>query len=254
MSGESTSPGRPGLPEVDVREHGGKKDGERQVMDRRLFMQLLVYDCPRDRDPEECFTALTRALTEARIPSVVYEDMNAPLGLGLLTWSEDPQHFVRDVRPLFRSPALRALAQRPEYTMIGRSYSSGYEPNLEHSLLRRPIENVSNEAWPWAIWYPLRRSGAFARLERAEQASALREHAAIGMAYGQKDLAHDVRLACFGLDAKDNEFVIGLVGRDLHPLSHVVQAMRSTRQTSEYITQMGPFFTGYARFRFGGAR
>jgi chlorite dismutase len=40
------------------------------------------------------------------------------------------------------------------------------------------------------------------------------------MAYGAQELAHDVRLACHGLDAGDNEFVIGLVGRELHPLSH----------------------------------
>jgi chlorite dismutase len=29
----------------------------------------------------------------------------------------------------------------------------------------------------------------------------------------------------------------------------VVQRMRSTRQTSQYITQMGPFFVGRAVFR-----
>jgi hypothetical protein len=38
----------------------------------------------------------------------------------------------------------------------------------------------------------------------------MREHAQIGMAYGQQELAHDVRLACHGLDAEDNEFVIGV--------------------------------------------
>jgi chlorite dismutase len=72
------------------------------------------------------------------------------------------------------------------------------------------------------------------------------------MAYGQKDLAHDVRLACHGLDSADNEFVIGLVGKDLHPLSHLVQAMRKTRQTSEFIAKMGPFFVGYAAHRSAG--
>ena len=36
----------PGLPEIDVREYGGKKDGVRQQSDRRLFMQLLVLDVP----------------------------------------------------------------------------------------------------------------------------------------------------------------------------------------------------------------
>lgn len=249
-----TTDSRPGLPEVDVREHGGKKDGERQVMDRRLFMQLLVFDAPPDRDPEEPIGALEKALADARIPSVVYEDMDAPLGFALLTWSDDPAHFVKTVRPLFRSREVRGLSLRPDFTMIGRTYASGYEPNLEHWLLERPVEHVLHPEWPWAIWYPLRRSGAFARLERAEQAAILREHAAIGMAYGQKDLAHDIRLACHGLDAKDNEFVIGLVGKELHPLSHVVQTMRSTRQTSEYISQMGPFFTGYARHHVGAAR
>ena len=99
------------------------------------------------------------------------------------------------------------------------------------------------------MWYPLRRSGAFAKLEPREQAGILREHGIIGRAYGAQDLAHDVRLACHGLDARDNEFVIGLVGKDLHPLSHIVQAMRKTRQTSEFISQMGPFFIGHVAFR-----
>ena len=97
----------------------------------------------------------------------------------------------------------------------------------------------------WHVWYPLRRKGAFAKLEPIDQGHILREHAALGMAYGQQELAHDVRLACHGIDAGDNEFVIGLVGKDLHPLSHLVQAMRKTRQTSEFIEKMGPFFVGY---------
>ncbi len=56
----------------------------------------------------------------------------------------------------------------------------------------------------------------------------------VGRRYGAKaDFAHDVRLARHGLDPHDNDFVIGLVGKELHPLSHVVQAMRATRQTAE---------------------
>jgi chlorite dismutase len=99
------------------------------------------------------------------------------------------------------------------------------------------------------VWYPLRRTGEFARLEPHEQSQILREHAQLGMAYGAQELAHDIRLACHGLDAGDNEFVIGLVGRELHPLSHLVQAMRKTRQTSEFIAKMGPFFVGYVLHR-----
>ena len=37
-------PKAPGLPMMDVRETGGKRDGVRQSSDRRLFMQLLVAD------------------------------------------------------------------------------------------------------------------------------------------------------------------------------------------------------------------
>ena len=55
-----------------------------------------------------------------------------------------------------------------------------------------------------------------------------------------------MRLACHGIDTNDNEFVIGLIGKDLHPLSHLVQTMRKTRQTSEFMQHMGPFFIGHA--------
>ena len=103
-----------------------------------------------------------------------------------------------------------------------------------------------NAAWPWAIWYPLRRAGAFARLTAQEQGAILREHGTLGRGYGDADLAHDVRLACHGLDAHDNDFVIGLVGRELHPLSHLVHAMRKTSQTSMYLQSLGPFFVGHA--------
>ena len=60
------------------------------------------------------------------------------------------------------------------------------------------------------------------------------------------DLAHDIRLACHGLDTHDNDFLIGLVGKELQPLSHLVQTMRKTVQTSEYMASLGPFFVGHA--------
>ena len=40
--------------------------------------------------------------------------------------------------------------------------------------------------------------------------------------------------------------MIGLVGHDLRPLSHLVQAMRKTVQTSQYVQTLGPFFVGHA--------
>ncbi len=242
----------PELPEVDVRERGRPRDGVPQVMDRRLFMQLLGFRAPGGVGAERAARELAEGLGGAGVPGVVYADVNDPRGLALLTMSEDPADFVTKVRPLFGRGALAELELRPELTMFGRSYSSGFEDDLEHWLLRRPRETALHEGWDWAVWYPLRRSGAFSRLEGRDKGAILHEHALIGRAYGAKDLAHDIRLACHGLDAADNEFIIGLVGAALHPLSHVVQAMRSTRQTAEYIDQMGPFFVGRVAHRVGG--
>ncbi len=240
--------GTPGLPDIDTNEYGGKKDGVRQAMDRRLFMQLLVFDTV---DVAHAMHDLETGLRAALIPAVIYADASNPRGMGLLTWGEDPARFVREVRPIFQKGALASATMRNDFEMLGRTYSTGHEPDLHHTLLQRPIERVTDQECPWHVWYPLRRSGAFAKLEGIEVSHMMREHAAIGMAYGQKGLAHDVRLACHGLDAKDNEFVIGLIGKELFPLSHLVQAMRKTRQTSEFITQMGPFFVGYATSRVG---
>lgn len=234
-----------GLPTIDVAEYGGKREGVRQTSDRRLFMQLLVFDAPQGESGDRLGKALAEGCARGRVPAIVYADASEPRGVGLLTWSEDPTHFVRAVRPLFAADDLVRATARPGFAMLGRTYSTGHEPELEWTLLKRPIVNVTNERYRWHVWYPLRRTAAFARLEPHEQSQILREHAQIGMAYGAQDLAHDVRLACYGLDAADNEFVIGLVGRELYPLSHLVQAMRKTRQTSEFIEKMGPFFVGH---------
>ena len=153
------------------------------------------------------------------------------------------------MRPLFAEGTLATVHANNEYAMIGRAYSTGHEPDLAYVMLKRPIDNVMNQSYPWHVWYPLRRKGSFAKLEPIDQSHILREHASLGMAYGAQELAHDIRLACHGLDGGDNEFLIGLVGKELHPLSHLVQAMRKTRQTSEFIAKMGPFFVGHVAHR-----
>jgi hypothetical protein len=237
---------------IDVSERGAPVDGQPQVMNRRLFMQLLVCEAERELGVPDATKNLKAALERRKAACVVYADVNNPHGLGVLSWSEDPSDFVTKIRPVFQEPELHGLRLRHDFSMLGRTYSSGFEPDLQYWLLDRPRETALNEAWPWAVWYPLRRSGAFEKLEGREKATILREHAAIGKAYGAQDLAHDIRLMCHGLDANDNEFVIGLIGKDLQPLSHVVQAMRKTRQTAEFIVQMGPFFVGRALFRNAG--
>ena len=191
--------------------------------------------------------ARSRALA-TRVDGVIYADIHAPRGFGLLVWSEDPALFPDLLRPRLDhyAPGLRA---RAGWSMLGRTYSTGYEDDLDFWLLRRPRETALNPAWSWALWYPLRRTGAWNRLDGRERGGILREHGEIGKSYGRADLAHDIRLACHGLDPADNEFVIGLVGGDLHPLSRVVQDMRGTRKTAEYMEKMGPFFVGRKLFQ-----
>ena len=225
---------------IDVNEKGAERGGSEQTLNKRLFMQLQVFGGCAEAD------VLISEIQRRGVEAVLYHDINDPKGLGILAMSEDPAFFVTEARELLNAEAFRVLKHKPEYTMLGRTYSSGYESDLEDWLLLKPRRAVLNRAWPWAIWYPLRRTGEFARLDPKEQTSVLREHAAIGRAYGEADLAHDIRLACHGLDARDNEFVIGLVGKELHPLSHIVQTMRKTRQTAQFIQSMGPFFIGYA--------
>jgi Chlorite dismutase len=221
---------------IDIREHGVRQ----QISDRRLFMQLHVFTGCLDTKP------LVHELEASRQEAVLYRDVNDPRGVGVLTLTEDPVRLVQGLRELLNAEPFTGLGYRAEFTMLGRTYASGFEIDLEDWLLRRPRRTVMNPAWPWGIWYPLRRVGAFARLSPQEQGAIIREHSALGRAYGEADLAHDVRLACHGLDVHDNDFVIGLVGRDLHPLSHLVQAMRKTIQTSQYIHTLGPFFVGHA--------
>ena len=222
----------------DLSEKGGIKNGQPQRSDRRLFMQLLVFGgCPDGG-------VVASALQGSGLDAVVYEDVSDPRGVAVLTLSETPEVFVETLRPILNTAAGAGLSLKPEYTMLGRTYAIGYEPDLQDTLVDRPRRTVLNPDWRWGIWYPLRRSGRFAQLPEQEQRTILAEHGAIGMAFGAGDLAHDVRLACHGLDRDDNDFVIGLIGKDLFPLSAVVQAMRKTQQTALYLDRLGPFFVG----------
>ncbi|HZE95909.1 MAG TPA: chlorite dismutase family protein [Planctomycetota bacterium] len=222
----------------DLREKAVNPKGDTQISEKRLFLQLQVYTgCP---DPKP----LAEALKASGLESVLYLDVNDPRGVAVLAMSEDPALFAGPFRDLQNRAPFASLTRRPELTMIGRTYATGREPNLDYMLLKKPRQTALNPDWPWAVWYPLRRKPTFAVLEPAEQGKILYEHATIGMAFGAADAAHDIRVSCYGLDQDDNEFVIGLIGKDLTPLSQCVQEMRKTQQTAKYIKKLGPFFVG----------
>jgi len=226
--------------ELEIGEQGKNASGESVSLDRRLFMQLLAFGGVQDSE------LLVAALENAGIQGALYADLNDPFGVALLTFSDDPDYFLSDVRHLLTNAPFAGLTPKPEYTLLGRSYSIGYETDLAETLIKRPIRHATNPDWPWAIWYPLRRSGQFEQLPASEQRTILMEHGGIGRAYGKADLAHDVRLSCHGLDKNDNDFIAGLMGKELAPLSKIVQRMRRTQQTSLYLEKLGPFFIGKA--------
>lgn len=225
-------------PALDVREKGAPREGGVQTSDRRLFVQFLALG--------ECEEPATvgRALEAAGLVGAIYADLHDPRGIGVAVLDENPDTFVTGLRDVFLKPPLAGLRLKPELALLGRTYGSGFEPNLEDWLLHRPRRVILGEAARWAIWYPLRRLGTFAMLPAEEQGAILREHGRIGHAFGEAGLVQDIRLACFGLDRDDNDFVIGLLGRELHPLSACIQAMRGARQTAQYMQRMGPFFIG----------
>jgi len=216
----------------------GRRGGQAISLDRRLFMKFTAFG--RCADPH----AAIAALTEDGVAGALYLDANDPQGIGVIVMSEDPDYFVTTLRTLFNRRPFADFTHKAEFDMLGRTYSIGYEPDLEDSLFTKPRSKLLNAANQWAVWYPLQRSKKFQTLPADHQRRILAEHGSLAKRYGSGGHAADVRLACHGLDKNDNDFVVGLLGPALHPLSAVVQEMRRTEQTSQYLDSLGPFFVG----------
>src|SRR5688572_29959604 len=129
----------------DISERGGVKNGQPQRSNERLFMQLLAFGGCTDA------RALADTLTRAGLDAVLYEDLNDPRGVALLALSQDPAVFLDSLRPVLNTAPFAALTQKPEYTMLGRTYAIGYEPDLAETLLERPRRTVLNPAWMWGV-------------------------------------------------------------------------------------------------------
>ncbi len=216
----------------------GLKDGQPVSLDRRLFMKFTAFTGCADT------AEASAALAAAGVEGALYLDANDPKGIGLIVLSEDPDYFVSTLRAVFNAPPFSSLMHKPEFDMLGRTYSIGYEPDLEDTLLIKPRSKTLNPAFPWAVWYPLQRAKSFQTLPESKQRQILGEHGTLAKRFGFAGLAADVRLACHGLDKHDNDFIIGLLGPNLFPLSAVVQEMRKTEQTAQYLDSLGPFFVG----------
>lgn len=216
----------------------GRRGKEVISLDRRLFMKFTAFTGVDDA------AAAVAAVEASGLTAAVYADANDPYGIGIMVASEDPSAFVSVLREVFAAEPFAHFEHKPEFDMLGRSYSIGYEPDLEFTLLTRPCNNLTDPRNQWVVWYPLMRAKKFYVLPEDKQKSILGEHGTLAKRYGAGGHATDIRLACHGLDKNDNDFIVGLLGPNLHPLSAVVQEMRRTEQTSQYLDRLGPFFIG----------
>jgi Chlorite dismutase len=222
----------------------GRRNGQVISLDRRLFMKFTAFGrCLDSR-------AAVKALAEDGVRGALYVDANDPQGIGVMVAAESPEYFVSNLRALFSQPPFEGLAHKAELDMLGRTYSIGYEQDLEDTLFKRPLSKLLDPKNVWSIWYPLQRAKKFQALPPEHQRKILAEHGTLAHRYAGH--AADVRLACHGLDKNDNDFIVGLLGAQLHPLSAIVQEMRKTEQTSQYLDSLGPFFVGRAVWQSAG--
>jgi chlorite dismutase len=218
----------------------GRRGGQEISLDRRLFMRFTAFGGCVDIE------VVGAALAADGVDGALYVDATDPQGIGIIAMAEDPDYFVTTLRALFNREPFASFEHKPEFDMLGRTYSIGYESDLVDTLFTKPRSKIVSPANRWAVWYPLQRAKRFETLPPDQQRRIFAEHASLGKRYGAGGHANDVRLACHGLDKNDNDFVIGLLGPNLHPLSAVVQEMRKTEQTSQYLDNLGPFFVGKA--------
>lgn len=226
-----------------------KSDGTREQMNERLYVQLRVLDFTSAQGREEGLMAAEAALKRSALQFVVYKDVCSSTALGVLCWTKDPHQLATEFNDLICSlicvhDGVIAAEERSGWSMFGRTYSAGHEISLKDALFDRPIRHIKDSNCQYAVWYPMRRKATFYTQPPEDRCSMLLSHAAIGKSYSDIGAVHDVRLKCFGMDPHDNEFVIGLVSSNINSISRVVEDMRATRHTAEFVESLGPFFTG----------
>ena len=114
----------------DISEKGRASDGSEIRSDRRLFVQFHAFtECADSR-------AAVEAVRASGVEAAVYENVNDPRGIGLVTFSDNAVHFVTAVRTLLAGDPFTAYVPQPEHTMFGRTYSIGYERDLEEIFMR----------------------------------------------------------------------------------------------------------------------
>ena len=150
-----------------------------------------------------------------------------------------------------RAPRLPAARRRSPSSAEARAHHA--RPHLRDRLRAGSRGDARRPAAPAASSTRLSRGRSGTRFVAPARSSSFRvasrtwcswSTAASGWPSARAGLGYDIRLACHGLDRDDNDFVVGLLGPELHPLSIIVQRMRKTKQTSLHLERLGPFFVG----------
>jgi hypothetical protein len=123
---------RPTVTIPDLSEKGRNAAGETISLDRRLFMQVLAWTGSYDHGE------LAAALADSPVQGALLLDFNDPQGVALVAAHESPAFFTGELRTFLNQSLFADLTPRPGFTMLGRSYSIGYEADLEHVLFKRP--------------------------------------------------------------------------------------------------------------------
>src|SRR5438045_4571850 len=95
--------GRTRIEPPDPSEKGGLKAGVPQRSDERLFIQLLAFGGCTDS------AAAAHHLQQGGIDGALYEDVNDPRGIAVVTLTSAPEEFVTRVRPLMTTVTFTLL-------------------------------------------------------------------------------------------------------------------------------------------------
>src|SRR5207253_95469 len=110
---------------AEVKRDGREWGAAPRTPGRSLTSPLQAFGGCTDAKP------LVRALEASRMEAVLYQDVNDPRGVGVLGMSEDPTFLVGPFRELLNGAAFGELILKPELTMLGRTYASGFEADLD---------------------------------------------------------------------------------------------------------------------------
>ena len=240
-------------PRVDDRP-GGRERGRRRRGARSLgrgrddvARPPALHAAPRVRRRAR-HRRLIAALESAGLASVLYEDVNDPTGVALLTLSRRRRRSSPSTAAFLQSSLFAELTPKPNSRCSAAPTRSATSRISRRRSSTGPRRRVLDPALPWAIWYPLRRAGSFEQLSaRAGHHPHGARRDRDGVRPRRPRLRHPARVPW--PRSRRQRLRDRPARAELHPLSIIVQRMRKTKQTSLHLERLGPFFVGRVAYQ-----